>query len=217
MTNPATLVFDLDGTLSDPAVGIGRSINYALMAFGHPPIDEAEVSLYIGPPLDHSFRLITGSASALHATELVSKFRHRYGQVGYCENMLYTGIPEALASLRARGFLMGVCTSKRADFAEKILQLFGLKPYFSFVSGGDVGVEKASQLRSLLDEGVIDHTAAMIGDRDVDIRAAQANGLRSIGVLWGHGSATELQEAGADLLLQSVAELSHLFDRQNHG
>ena len=112
MTNPATLVFDLDGTLSDPAVGIGRSINYALMAFGHPPIDQAEVSQYIGPPLDHSFRLITGSTSALHITQLVSTFRHRYAQVGYCENTLYAGIPEALASLKAKGCLMGVGASE---------------------------------------------------------------------------------------------------------
>lgn len=210
MTNPATLVFDLDGTLSDPAVGIGRSINYALMTFGHPPIDEAEVSQYIGPPLDHSFRLITGSTSALHITQLVSTFRHRYAQVGYCENTLYAGIPEALASLKAKGCLMGVCTGKREDFAEKVLHLFELKPYFTFVSGGDVSVEKASQLRTLLDQGLINHTATMIGDRALDIKAAQANGLRSIGVLWGHGSAIELQEAGANLLLQSVPELSHL-------
>lgn len=91
---------------------------------------------------------------------------------------------------------MGVCTSKRTDFAEKILEMFGLWDCFSFVSGGDVGIRKADQLGGLLRDGLIDRTAVMIGDRAVDILASRDNGLFSAGVLWGYGSRDELESAG---------------------
>jgi phosphoglycolate phosphatase len=207
---PTSLIFDLDGTLSNPAEGIARSINYALLAFGYTPIARDDVSQYIGPPLDQTFRAITGSSSAEHATEFVAKFRERYADVGYAENTLYDGIPDALSALRDRGHVLGLCTSKRVDFADRILRLFGLREHFTFVSGGDVGIHKGEQLRALLHDGAIDTTSVMIGDRAVDVRAAKQNGLRSVGVLWGHGSEAELIAAEADTLLREVRELSRL-------
>jgi len=124
-TLPA-LVFDLDGTLSDPAVGIGRSLNHALRTSGFPPIAESQVSRYIGPPLDHTFRAITGTDSPEFVETLVGRHRQRYADVGYAEKVLYAGMRESIAGLAGRGLMLGGCASKRAHFAEKILQMFGL-------------------------------------------------------------------------------------------
>jgi phosphoglycolate phosphatase len=207
---PPSLVFDLDGTLSDPSVGIGRSINYALAALGYTPISEKTVARYIGPPLDESFREITGSKSAEVVGRLVTKYRERYVDLGYAENVLYPGIQEALAVLGERGFNLGVCTSKRVDFAEQILAMFELREHFRFVSGGEIGVHKHQQLASLLSARTIGPESVMIGDRAVDVLAAKSNGLRSVGVLWGHGSLDELSSAGADSVLSYVHEIVSL-------
>ena len=200
-------IFDLDGTISDPAVGIGRSINYALEYFGYPPIPDREVSRLIGPPLDQTFQSIVGSASPEHIAQLVAKYRERYAEVGYSENVIYPGIPEALLRLSAADIPMGVCTSKRADFAERILKLFGIREHFDFISGGDIGVRKVDQLAYLLGNRTIGKASIMIGDRAVDILAAKANGLRSVAVLWGHGSVEELQSVVPDALLKAPEEL----------
>jgi phosphoglycolate phosphatase len=86
---PRTVVmFDLDGTLSDPLVGIGRSINYALMSLDYEPLEQAELAIHIGPPLDHAFRSITGDQSPAAAAEFVARYRERYGEIGYSENVL---------------------------------------------------------------------------------------------------------------------------------
>ncbi len=209
-TGNALLVFDLDGTLSDPAVGIGRSINHALAHYGYPTIPEAQVPQFIGPPLDTSFGALTGSTDPGHLAELVAKYRERYADVGYAENILYPGIPEALETLAAAGVSMGLCTSKRVDFAQSILKLFGLEQHFRFLSGGDIGVHKRQQLASLLSVGSIQPTSIMIGDRAIDISAAKSNGLRPIGVLWGHGSAEELTRADPDALVRFPRELVDL-------
>ena len=206
----AVLVFDLDGTLSDPAVGIGRCMNHALRHHGHPAIADADVPRYIGPPLDESFAAIVRGASAQHVAALVERYRDRYADIGYAENTIYAGIPEALGALRDAGATLGVCTAKRVDFAERILDHFGIRRHFAFVSGGDVGIRKAGQLAALLRDGAIDGRATMIGDRAVDILAAKANGLRSVGVSWGHGGVAELRAAGPDVLLESPAELPGL-------
>ena len=210
MTSAPHLIFDLDGTISDPAVGIGRSFNYALTTFGHAPVPESEISRLIGPPLDQGFQLVLGDATPTHLAELVAKFRERYGAVGYAENTLYAGIPEALQQLAAANIPQGVCTSKRADFAERILALFDLRELFAFVDGGDVGISKAQQLAALRASGAISAASIMIGDRAVDIAAARANGLGAVGVLWGHGTEQELRTAKPDRLLAAPAELADL-------
>jgi phosphoglycolate phosphatase len=200
-------VFDLDGTISDPRIGIGRSLNYALRALGYAPIADDEVPRYIGPPLDDTFRALARGASAGDIIALVAKYRERYADIGYAENVVYPGMPETLRGLAATGVAIGLCTSKRVDFAERILALFGIREHFRFVSGGDIGIRKHEQLASLLGEGLIDRKSTMIGDRAVDILAAKANHLRSIGVLWGHGSLDELRTASPELLLESPRQL----------
>jgi phosphoglycolate phosphatase len=210
MNKPFLLIFDLDGTISDPSVGIGRSFNHALTAFGYPEISEQDVSQYIGPPLDVAFRQIVRPAGDNEILGMVAKYRERYGEIGCAENVVYPGIPEALAHLASRGIPMGVCTTKRADFAEQILALFGLREYFEFVSGGDIGVHKRDQLGALLERGFVTKDATMIGDRAVDVIAARAHGLHAVGVLWGHGSEEELLGAGPDRVLRAPRELMDL-------
>lgn len=205
-----TAIFDLDGTLSDPAVGIGRSLNFALDAFGYRTLSALEISQYVGPPLDWAFREIVPGASHDRVLALVAKYRERYRDVGYRENTLYPGIAEALVRLSARGVPMGVCTSKRTDFAEQILEMFCLRHHFRFVEGGDIGVAKGNQLRTLLEQDAIRPASTMIGDRAADIEAARANGLRAVGVLWGHGAKAELVAAGPDVLIESPTELASL-------
>lgn len=207
MPRTAFCIFDLDGTISDPAVGIGRSLNYALQQFGYEQIPESEVSRYIGPPIDQTFRSIVASSSPNHIAALVSKYRERYADIGYSENVIYPGIPEVLQALAAADIPLGLCTSKRADFANNILSLFGIRQCFRFISGGDIGVCKADQLASLLNENVVAKSSTMIGDRAIDVLAAKANKLNSVAVLWGHGSLAELQGASPDALFEFPHEL----------
>jgi phosphoglycolate phosphatase len=204
------LILDLDGTLSDPSVGLLRSINYALTNFSYPAVSPAEISAYIGPPIDVTFRRLSQSTSEGHVLALVAKFRERYADIGYAENTLYPGIVDALDGLFQRGVRLGLCTSKRVDIAEKVLTMFGLREYFAFVSGGDVGVSKAVQLSAILADRLAGPGSTMIGDRAFDVVAGKANSLRTIGVLWGHGSEAELVDAGADRVLAEPMELDQL-------
>jgi phosphoglycolate phosphatase len=207
MRRIASCVFDLDGTISDPAAGIQRSLDYALLWFGHAPVRGCDVSRFIGPPLDQTFRTLVADATTDHVAALVAKYRERYADVGFAENVVYPGVPPVLRALDAAGVALGVCTSKRADFAERILRHFGLRGHFRFVSGGDIGVDKAAQLGSLLREGRIDAASAMIGDRAIDVTAARTHALTSVAVLWGHGSREELHAAGPDVMVAEPHEL----------
>jgi len=206
-------LFDLDGTLSDPLVGIARSINYALAHFGYAEVELSELSAHVGPPLDHAFRSLTGVESPAELAGLVAKYRERYGDVGYSENVLYPGIPEALEALRLAGVSLAVCTSKRADFAERILRMFGIRSYFRFVTGGEIGVHKWQQIEALVKEGAVTPSTVMVGDRSVDLLAAHRNGLHGAGVLWGHGSRAELENERPRYLLSSPEELQGLVGR----
>lgn len=115
-----------------------------------------------------------------------------------------------MSSLAAAGISLGVCTSKRVDFAEKILTMFELRSHFRFVSGGDTGVHKWQQLESLLARCQVSRSSIMVGDRAVDLLAAHRNGLRSAGVLWAHGSRAELENERPSCLVASPAELVRL-------
>lgn len=206
-----TLVLDLDGTISDPSLGITRCFNHALKSHGHPTLSENIIAREIGPPLDETFLKLAPGINASDVTSLVSVYRERYSDIGYSENTVYPEIPLALDKLKDSGLSLGVCTSKRRDFAERILSLFGLIEYFDFVNGGDIGITKGSQLAGLLDSGAIDKLAIMVGDRSIDIESAKENGLRSIGVLWGFGDYEELSEASPLCILKKVVELPGVF------
>lgn len=205
---PDLILFDLDGTISDPLEGIGRSINYALTHFGYTPLKLADLAQYVGPPLDKTFEAITGNEAVSNV--LVAKYRERYGEIGYSENVLYPGVAEALSELYAANVPMGICTSKRQDFAERILKMFRLTHYFRFINGGEIGVPKYQQIASLLSQGQVSQSTLMIGDRAVDLIAAHKNGLKAGGVLWGYGSYAELLNEAPLYFFQSPSELKQL-------
>ena len=202
-----TLVLDLDGTISDPSLGITRCFNHALKSHGFSMLSNSAIAREIGPPLDETFIKLAPGISTSDVTSLVSTYRDRYSDIGFSENTVYPKIPLVLEKLKNSDLSLGVCTSKRRDFAEKILSLFGLRDYFDFVNGGDIGVTKGSQLAGLIDSRVIDNQAIMVGDRSIDIESAKENGLRSIGVLWGFGDYKELSEASPSCILKKVTEL----------
>jgi len=209
--HPETLIFDLDGTISDPFEGISKSVNYALESLSFDAVDPERIRPMIGPPLTDIFESFLGEAGREHMTLLVNKYRERYASIGYTENVIYEEIPEVISSLSEAGYLLGVCTSKRADYASRIVDMFGLSSYIRFVDGGDVGVHKGEQLQRLVANGVDAAAAVMIGDRHVDIEAAKKNGMRSVGVCWGFGSDDELRSAGPDHLIRSPREMLELF------
>jgi len=208
-------VFDLDGTLSDPLEGIANSINYSLAMHGFSQVSAGDISAYIGPPMDYIFGELTQSNDASLIESCIATYRTQYSKIGYAENHKYEGIDALLLQLRENGNTMGICTSKRRDFALRIVSLFGWDEYFTFISGGDVGIEKSHQLAQLLSKGQIDNSAIMIGDRAIDISAAKKNGLRSAGVLWGHGSHLEIEEAGPDWVIDAPAGLLKLAGQQS--
>ena len=201
------LIFDLDGTISDPSEGITASVNHALAAYGYEPADPDRIRSLIGPPLTDIFHDLLGDIADRRMLELVASYRERYSREGYAENVIYPEIARTLDRLAGSGVDMGVCTSKRGDYAGRILEMFGIDDYFSFVDGGDVHITKAMQLQRLVANGLDATSAVMIGDRAVDIEAAKANGIASAGVCWGFGSCTELQSAGPDHLLETPPEL----------
>ena len=206
-----TLIFDLDGAISDPSKGIFQSINFALASLGYDRINEDIVSRFIGPPIDWTFRTLIPNPDEARIALLVSNYRKRYSKVGYSENRLYDGIVDALTTLKSKGCSLGVCTSKRTDFAEKILEMFCLLDLFGFIEGGDVGISKSDQLGSLLERKVIEHQSIMIGDRSIDVEAAKLNHLDSAGVLWGFGDRNEIVNAKPNLIIEKPVDLETSF------
>ena len=203
-----TLIFDLDGTLTDPLTGILRCMNYALSSHNHPVISENELKPYIGPPLEIGLSELSGSNDETHIRELVATYRERYGEFGYAENVVYDGIVDLLSSLQEQGFRMGICTSKFEKYAVKVLQSFELEQYFEFVSGsGKPGLTKADQLQDLLDNAIVTEGSLMIGDRDIDLISAHKTGLHCAGVLWGYGSLQELKEQRPNIIAETPAQL----------
>jgi phosphoglycolate phosphatase len=206
------LLFDLDGTLSDPIEGISRSINYSLTYFGFQAREVKELAAYIGPPLEQAFRELTGISEDAELRAFIAKYRERYAEVGFSENVLYPGIVEMLQYLHEARVPMAVCTSKREDFARCILELFEIGKYFLFVNGGEIGIRKWQQIEILVAQQKISQSSLMIGDRAVDLIAAHKNRLQSACVLWGYGSETELFAEKPDYVFRSPAELLSLVD-----
>jgi phosphoglycolate phosphatase len=206
-----TLIFDLDGTISDPFVGISRCINHALETLNYEPVDPERIRPMIGPPLTEIFEHLLGTLPEQDMLALVDKYRERYATVGYTENKVYDDIPGIIAQLADSGYHMGICTSKRADYAQRIVEMFGLMQFFSFVDGGDVNIKKRQQIKSMVANGLSASSSIMIGDRAVDILAGKSNDISSVGVLWGFGECVELEEAAPDHLLETPSELLTLF------
>jgi phosphoglycolate phosphatase len=205
------VLLDLDGTLTDPRPGIVRCIRHALDGLARPcPPDDALASC-IGPPLRATFATLLATSDRALIERAMGLYRQRFADVGLYENEVYEEIPATLQALVAAGRPLFVATSKPAVFAERIVRHFALDRHFAGVYGPDLDGrldDKADLLRHLLAAERLDAAGAvMVGDRHADVVAARANGVRSIGVLWGYGSRSELLEAGADLVCAAPAEL----------
>jgi len=206
-------IFDLDGTISDPKLGIARSINFALECHDFESKDEDEIGRLIGLPLDRMYAELAEATEPSLVSSLVARYRERYAEIGYAENTLYEGMEISLRFLHSQtASHLGICTTKPADTAQKILEMFDLDQLFEFVSGGGIGIEKHQQLGELLHDGTISPNSLMIGDRFIDVRAAQRNQLWSAAVLWGYGSRAELESEEPSYLLQSPSQIKELVD-----
>ena len=214
MRNIDTIFFDLDGTLTDPKIGITGSIQYALGKLNMPVPTQDELTWCIGPPLRASFVALLGGEE--HADRGVELYRERFGTIGLFENTLYDGIVPVLASLHGSGRKLYVATSKPHVFADRIIDHFGLRKYFTRVFGSELDgtrVDKSDLLRYALDETATDPARAiMIGYRKHDVIGAANNGIAAIGVIYGYGGRTELTEAGAKHLVTTPAEITGLID-----
>ena len=208
MEKPSTLIFDLDGTLSDPAVGVVRCMNYALSCFDYTPLPDSEITQHIGPPLEQTIARLTGSNDDKHVDAVAAAYRERYGEIGFKENTVYPGITEMLDALQEAGIPLGVCTSKLQINAERVIDSFSLGNYFQFICGCSAKSSKAEQLEKLLSDNAIDQKAIMIGDRAIDLTAAHSNGLSSVAVLWGYGSIGELRAEQPEKMVESPEALA---------
>lgn len=205
------VLFDLDGTLTDPALGITRSLSHALQTLGHEPPDARSLLRFIGPPLTESFAVLMPDADADRRAEALQIYRRRFVEVGMFENVVYPDVPGGLANLIADGHRLWVATSKPRVYARQILEHFSLADHFAGIHGAELSGEysdKTSLIRMLMAEaGLAAAATCMVGDRSHDIIGARRNGIVAIGVLWGFGSVQELEEAGADLVAGSMAEV----------
>lgn len=210
-----TVLFDLDGTLTDPFEGISNSIIYALKKFGITAPDKPLLKKFIGPPLTESFSEYCGlnHSDALRA---VDYYREYFSVAGIFENKPYEGVCELLSGLKERGYTAIVATSKPEQFAKAIVQHFGLEQYFKEICGATMDqsrTQKADVIAYALKKCEIKEKdkkrAVMVGDRKHDIIGAKTNGLSSIGVLYGYGSKEELLEAGANYIANSPVDILH--------
>lgn len=204
-------LFDLDGTLTDPGVGIRNSIKYALKKFGiEPPADEL-LNDFIGPPLKESFRKYFG-VSEEDSQTLLEYYREYFGVKGYLENKLYPDTVSVLSAIKQNGGKVYLATSKPELYAFRIIEHFGLSEFFDGMAGNNMEetrCAKADVIAYLFDKSDIDPSSAlMIGDRDYDVNGAHRCSLPAAAVLHGYGSREELKDA--DYILESFTDLLYL-------
>ncbi len=205
------ILFDLDGTLTDSADGITRCIAGAVDVLGEscPPLEG--LIHFIGTPLRDIFASVLDTPDQARIDQAIALYRERFDSVGYAENRVYDGIRESLAGLQERGYSLFVATAKGQRDANRVIDHFGLDIHFGEVFGVHSDAErrdKAALVRRILSDCRIDPaTAAMIGDRSTDMRAARHCCIRAIGAGWGYGSDDELYTAGADSIVASPAEV----------
>ena len=207
------LLFDLDGTLTDPGEGITKCVQYALESFGIIEEDLQKLECFIGPPLKQSFMEYYNMSSE-DAELAIEKYRERFQDTGIFENKMYNGIPELLGEMRSKGKRLAVASSKPLVFVEKILEHFKISQYFDVVVGSELDgtrVEKVDVIREALrllfeDRAIEYDKVCMIGDRIFDVEGARAIPIESVGVTYGYGGMDELKNAKADYIVRTVDE-----------
>ena len=205
--------FDLDGTLSDPQLGICSCIQYALRKMGQQHIPERhELHWCIGPALRESFRTLLGEqAGDDDAEQAVAFYRERFADIGLFENELYAGIPEALAALQRDGRRLYLVTAKPIVFAERIISHFALRTFFQSLYGSELNgafTDKALLTAEVLRrEGIAPATAVFVGDRRYDIEAAHDNDMPAVAVSYGYGTDDEIAQAAPDAVADTPADI----------
>ena len=214
MKNYQIVLFDLDGTLTDPGVGITNSVAYALKKYGIEVADKTQLYPFIGPPLIDSFEKYYGFSEE-EAKHAVTLYREYFREKGIFENEVYDGIAPMLEHLTDNGKTLIVATSKPEIFARQILEHFQLDGCFRYIAGANLDgtrskknevIEYALETCDVTDRS----SAVMIGDRDYDMIGAQKTGLDSVGVLYGYGNRAELERAQATYIVKTVADLEQL-------
>ncbi|MGI6030069.1 MAG: HAD hydrolase-like protein [Eubacteriales bacterium] len=205
------VLFDLDGTLTDPFEGITGGVQYALRQLGRPVPPKEQLTGFIGPPLQKQFQQFCGISSE-QAAWAVEQYRVYFADRGIFENRLYEGIPQLLEALCEAGQVLLVASSKPQVFVERILEHFHIRQYFTYVAGSELSgarVEKEEVIAHVLRQaGVAPGAAAvMVGDRCFDVEGAHQLGLPCIGVSFGYGGREELERAGADGVADTVQQL----------
>ncbi len=209
-----TILFDLDGTLTDPGEGITNSVAYALKKYDIEVADRRGLYKFIGPPLKDSFMKYYGFSEA-QAEQAIAYYREYFKDKGIYENEVYEGVEHMLRQLHANGKKIILATSKPEEFAVRILEHFELKKYFTVVAGASMDSSRSKKgdviayAISLCDD-FDKEKAVMIGDREHDIIGAKENDLKSIGVLYGYGDENELRTAGADYIASTPDDILKL-------
>ena len=194
------ILIDLDGTLTDPKVGITTSARYGLEKIGHPISDEINIDWIIGPPLKASLaKILNVEADHVLAEQALMGYRERFAVKGLYENHVFEGVAETLAELKRRGYRLFVATAKPTVYAKQILEHFDLAQYFSDIHGSELNGErtnKAELIQYILAQQQLQaDQCMMVGDREHDIFGARHNGIETIAVSYGYGSQEELEVA----------------------
>lgn len=206
-----TVLFDLDGTLTDPGLGITNSAAHALRYWDIHVKDRASLYKFIGPPLQDSFQRFYGFSEE-DSKLAIERFREYFREKGIYENEVYDGVDRLLSTLKTNGKTIILATSKPEEFAKTILNYFHLEQYFDFVAGASMDetrCKKADVITHAIESyGITDLTdTVMIGDREHDILGAKQHGIDSIGVLYGYGNRVELEQAGATYIAETVFDI----------
>ncbi len=215
----ANLLFDLDGTLTDPKDGIIRCIQFSLrrLGLGSPP-GEDELLWCIGPPLRECFSRLLGACDGAVVEEAVRHFRERFSETGIYENSVYPGIVPALESIHAMGGRIFLATSKATLFARRILDHFGLTPFFQGIYGSQLDgrlADKADLVAHVMKtEDLTPRITLIVGDRFHDIVAGRKNGIRTAAVTYGYGALEEISASAPDFIFHSAADISAFFEAE---
>lgn len=208
-----TILFDLDGTLTDPGMGITNSVMYALEKLGYERPERQELYKFIGPPLHDSFQMYYGMDTQ-QTDEAVRLFREYFARQGIKENQIYPGIMEMLRALHDAGRHLVLATSKPEQWARIIMADFGMDVYVPDIAGATMTRERNKKglviAYALEAFGVDPATAVMVGDREHDILGGKENGLPGIGVTYGYGDREELEHAGAVAVADTPEKLTKL-------
>lgn len=210
------ILFDLDGTLTDPKLGIVSSIQFALVKLDLNPLPIDELLWCIGPPLIDSFARLLNTTDRAKIDIAIGYYRERYATLGIFENLLYPQITEVLTQIRAAGYRTYVATSKPQIYAKKIIDRFELTALFDRVYGseldGKYSIKSESIERILTLEDLTPDRTVMVGDRSYDTIGAKQNGLYSIGVTYGYGSELELQACGTDAIIDRPEQIFSILE-----